>query len=102
MRNLDPKKLRGMKRQSKYLKGLRTAAFKGKDFAVALTFALMVVFGRATAFAETTPALSLNFNMTEMFSWTQMILDVMLPVLYITLGVSLAFIIIRALKQAFN
>jgi len=54
-----------------------------------------------TALCEET-TLELNFSASEMFSWTQMILDVMMPILYITLGVSLAFIVIRALKQAFS
>jgi hypothetical protein len=31
-----------------------------------------------------------------------MIIDVLMPVLYITLGVALGFIVIRALKSAFN
>ena len=49
----------------------------------------------------TDPELTLNFDMEQMFEWAQMILDVMMPVVYITLGVALAFIIIRALKSAF-
>lgn len=50
----------------------------------------------------TTSALKVNIKASEMFSWTQMMLDVMLPVLYVTLGVALAFIIIRALKNLFK
>lgn len=49
-----------------------------------------------------TPALELNFDMAQMFNWTQTILDAMMPVLYISLGIGLAFIVIRALKGAFN
>lgn len=93
-----------MKNLKNKLAFLQKKLLRGKDFAVALTFALVFVlsssYGRCTVPED--PALTLNFNMDEMFSWTQMILDVMLPVLYITLGVSLAFIIIRALKSAFQ
>lgn len=46
--------------------------------------------------------LVLNFDFAQMFSWTQTILDAMMPVIYITLGISLAFVIISALKRAFN
>ncbi|NDL67703.1 hypothetical protein [Anaerotalea alkaliphila] len=44
----------------------------------------------------------LDMDLTQMFTWTQSILDAMMPVIYITLGISLAFIIIKALKSAFN
>ena len=49
-----------------------------------------------------TESLTLNFDLSQMFQWAQMIIDVLMPVLYITLGVSLGFIVIRALKSAFN
>ncbi len=102
MKDTNSKQLAGKK--TGFMKGLWGKLLKGKDVAVALTFALIMTLGTTigNCTEDPAPALSLNFNMSEMFSWTQMILDVMLPVLYITLGVSLAFIIIRALKQAFN
>lgn len=56
----------------------------------------------APAMASETGTLELNFDFTEMFSWAQVILDAMMPVLYITLGIGLAFIIISALKSAFR
>jgi len=49
-----------------------------------------------------TPVLTFAFDMAQMFTWAQMILNVMLPILYITMGVSLGFLIIRALRSAFN
>lgn len=55
----------------------------------------------ATDGTETT-SLAFNFEATEMFSWANMMLDAMMPVVYITLGISLAFIIIAALKAAFS
>ena len=53
------------------------------------------------AFAEG-GTLTFNFDPTEMFSWTNTMLSALMPVLYITLGISLAFIIINALKYAFR
>lgn len=53
------------------------------------------------AFA-TEPTLTFNFDPAEMFTWTNTMLSALMPVLYITLGISLAFIIINALKYAFR
>ncbi len=100
MKDTNSKKLAG--KETGIMKGFWGKLLKGKDLAVAFTFALLIVLGTTPGYCEEPTTLQLNFNMTEMFSWTQMILDVMMPVLYITLGVSLAFIIIRALKSAFN
>ena len=63
--------------------------------AIALTVTTMV-----PAYAEDT--LTFDFDPSEMFSWTNTMLSALMPVLYITLGISLAFIIINALKYAFR
>lgn len=57
-----------------------------------------------SAFAEggTTTSLAFSFDPAEMFTWTNTMLSALMPVLYITLGISLAFIIINALKYAFR
>lgn len=52
--------------------------------------------------SETTPSLDIAFDVAECFSWAQTIISAMLPVVYITMGVSLGFLIIRAFKSAFN
>ena len=68
--------------------------------ALAVTGAsLMVATCHAT---ETTPSLDIAFDVQECFSWAQTIISAMLPVVYITMGVSLGFLIIRAFKSAFN
>lgn len=54
------------------------------------------------AYAEGTSTLTFNFDPSEMFTWTNTMLSALMPVLYITLGISLAFIIINALKYAFR
>lgn len=61
------------------------------------------VLSTVPAFAETTStSLAFNFDPAEMFTWTNTMLSALMPVLYITLGISLAFIIINALKYAFR
>ena len=59
----------------------------------------MVAVSNAT---ETIPSLDIQFDVAECFSWAQTIISAMLPVVYITMGVSLGFLIIRAFKSAFN
>ena len=61
---------------------------------------LMVASSYATD--GTTPSLDIAFDVSECFSWAQTIISAMLPVVYITMGVSLGFLIIRAFKSAFN
>lgn len=70
---------------------------------VALTTSALTLAATVPAFAEsTTTTLAFNFDPEEMFSWTNTMLSALMPVLYITLGISLAFIIINALKYAFR
>lgn len=52
--------------------------------------------------AEEGTGVDFNLDFAEMFKWTNMVLHMLMPVVYITLGVSLAFIIIGALKGAFR
>jgi hypothetical protein len=47
-------------------------------------------------------ALVLDFDTNSMFTYAQLIVDALLPVMYIILGIALGFIIIRALKSAFS
>ena len=58
--------------------------------------------GPTTGSTTTTPSLDIAFDVAECFSWAQTIISAMLPVVYITMGVSLGFLIIRAFKSAFN
>lgn len=72
---------------------------------VAVSTALLTLTATVPAFAQsgaTGATLAFNFDPEEMFSWTNTMLSALMPVLYITLGISLAFIIINALKYAFR
>lgn len=71
--------------------------------------ALMMIMTVVPAFAEgetpapTEPAqLKINFNTGDIFSWTQMMIDSYMPVLVITIGISLAFVIIYQLRNVFR
>jgi len=46
--------------------------------------------------------LTINFDVNQLITYAQIIIDAMLPVLYVVLGISLGFIVIRALKGAFS
>ena len=70
-----------------------------------LALCLCMCFAMAVpcfAAEEGVTSLAFNFEAAEMFSWANMMLNAMMPVVYITLGISLAFIIIAALKSAFS
>lgn len=56
----------------------------------------------AFATGDGPPTLDIQFDVSEMFTWAQTIINAMLPVLYIIMGVALGFLIIRAFKSAFN
>lgn len=69
---------------------------------VAAYSAILTLAATVPAFAEGGATLAFNFDPEEMFTWTNTMLSALMPVLYITLGISLAFIIINALKYAFR
>ena len=77
---------------------------KSKAAKVGITTAALTMAATVPAFAEggTTTSLAFSFDPAEMFTWTNTMLSALMPVLYITLGISLAFIIINALKYAFR
>ena len=49
-----------------------------------------------------TTALSLDFNPAEMFSYTNVITNSLMPLVYISAGFALGFSIIYMLKNAFS
>ena len=63
---------------------------------------MMIAVSNASETTASTPSLDITFDVAECFSWAQTIISAMLPVVYITMGVSLGFLIIRAFKSAFN
>lgn len=52
--------------------------------------------------AASTTALSLDFNPAEMFSYTNVITNSLMPLVYISAGFALGFSIIYMLKNAFS
>lgn len=51
---------------------------------------------------EETASLNINFDVAEMFTWAEMMINAMKPVMYITMGVGLAFLILNAFKAIFR
>lgn len=89
----------------KQIKSKRTTKLSKKVMSVIVAMSFMIL-GTVGAFATgdtgTTPTLDINFDVSEMFTWAQTIINAMMPVLYIIMGVALGFLIIRAFKSAFN
>ena len=67
----------------------------------ALTLLAMVP---TSAYASETPAagIDINFEPSQMFTYSNVIISALMPVVYITAGLSLGFTIIYALKSAFG
>lgn len=75
---------------------------KAKKTVAMIPIATSLLTVPAFASGGTQTSLAFNFDPSEMFTWTNTMLSALMPVLYITLGISLAFIIINALKYAFR
>jgi len=50
----------------------------------------------------TPPNLLENFNVNQLFTYAQVIIDALLPAVYILVGFALGFLVIRALRGAFS
>lgn len=74
----------------------------------ALTGAAVGVLSTVSAFAAEEGAtggatgISINFEPTQMFTYSNVIIDCLMPVVYITAGLSLGFTVIYALRGAFS
>lgn len=73
----------------------------------ALTGAAVGVMSTVSAFAAEEGAtgatgISINFEPTQMFTYSNVIIDCLMPVVYITAGLSLGFTVIYALRGAFS
>lgn len=75
-------------KKAKFMSGLTAGAL-----------ALAPVAGYCTE--ETVPQLEINFDVTQMFTWAQTIISAMMPVVYVTMGLGLGFLIIRSFRSAF-
>lgn len=86
------------------LKKVQKKVLKNKRLLAVCALAIMMVSSVACATdgTEAAPSLTIDFDIATMFTWAQTMISAMLPVVYITMGVSLGFIIIRAFKSAFN
>ena len=46
-------------------------------------------------------SLVIDFDVTEMFTWAQTIISSLMPVVYVTMGIGLGFLIVNSLRRAF-
>lgn len=63
---------------------------------------IVAAIGSALLDGAETPALTLNFDATELFSYANVITTSLMPVVYISAGFALGFSIIYMLKNAFG
>ncbi|MBP3284978.1 MAG: hypothetical protein J6M02_05720 [Clostridia bacterium] len=76
----------------------KKAKLMGALTAGALALAPVAGYCSETA---STPQLEINFDVTQMFTWAQTIISAMMPVVYVTMGLGLGFLIIRSFRSAF-
>ena len=90
--------------KEKFFKGLKGTKRSNRKLAFIITLLAIMCTLVVPVFASATPApsLNINFDIEQMFTWAQTIINAMLPVVYIIMGVALGFLIIRAFKAAFN
>lgn len=73
-------------------------AVKAVTVSTALTVAPAI-----TAFAaEGDSGIKVNFDTTQMFTFANIIIESLMPVVYITAGLGIGFLIINSLKNAFR
>lgn len=81
--------------------------FRKKRFVTVMAFLFAFILTAASiaspCFASETDGtqLELDFDTSEMFQWTNLMLSVFKPILYISLGVGLAFTIVAYLRSVF-
>ena len=71
---------------------------------VGVSTAIMTTAVSVLAFAAETPGsgIAIDFDVTEMFKFANIIISSLMPVVYITAGLGIGFLIINSLKNAFR
>lgn len=82
------------------IKALKTKAICGLYAGTLAVSALGSTVARAEEAGST--GISIDFNPSEMFTYSNVIISCLMPVVYITAGLSLGFTVIYALKSAFS
>lgn len=76
-----------------------------KHIAGAVSGAAVCAMTSISAFASEasgSTGISINFEPTQMFTYSNVIIDCLMPVVYITAGLSLGFTVIYSLRGAFS
>lgn len=68
---------------------------------VCVSTALSVV-PSMTALASESTGIAVNFDTSQMFKFANVIIESLMPVVYITAGLGIGFLIINSLKNAFH
>lgn len=68
---------------------------------IVLTVVMTVSVAAFCEQPEDPPTLDIDFDVASMFSWSQIIINALMPVVYVVMGLGLGFLIINNLKRAF-
>lgn len=87
-------------------KGLKKKAhnyLRNKKMIISLmvVMVIMAAFYSVGFCTTTVSALTIDFDVAAMFSWTQIIISALMPIVYVLMGIGLGFLIINNLKNAF-
>lgn len=94
-----------MKKLSNFIHKKRASIAKIVTLAMCVCFCFCLAvpcFATESDVSSSTPALNIDFEVTEMFSWAEMMINAMKPVMYITMGVGLAFLVLGAFQAIFS
>ena len=71
-------------------------------FLMGLFMSVMALTVAANTTTPSNPSFAIDFDVASMFTWAQTIISALMPVVYITMGLGLGFLIINALRRAFQ
>lgn len=72
-----------------------------KALIVVMVLALMVAIP-TFAFAESQPTLTISLNLTDIFTYAQLIVNALIPIVLITAGFGLGFFVLKVIANAFK
>lgn len=84
----------------KKVSALSMTAITGITTAVITTACAMPAF--ATEGDASAAGIAINFDIKQMFTFANIIIEALMPVVYITAGLGIGFLIINSLKAAFR
>lgn len=64
--------------------------------------AMLLVIPTGRTFAQSTPHLTLSLNISDIFTYAQLVVDALIPIVLITAGFGLGFFVLKVIANAFK